>query len=167
VLPPDLLPDHKRLGGAAQWFANVLPRCKDKHWKGPKLTEVLQKPGETIFVPAGWWHAVLNLDITVAVTQNFAEPRNFPRVWDAVAAGRGDLISIFYDRLREKYPDLADEADSMGGVAAVRENLGIGDLFASFLECDPGNVDDSSEDEGLVEAEGTVQAAGNGRSGVS
>ena len=108
------------------------------------------RPGEAIFVPAGWWHAVLNLDTAVAVTQNFAEPRNFERVWQAVAEGRGDLVAVFYDKLKVAYPDLAARADEMGGVAAVRANLAIGDLFASFLECDPGNLDSDSEEDGEI-----------------
>ena len=43
------------------------------------MREAVQLPGETIFVPAGWWHCAINLDFTVAVTQNLVLPAMLPR----------------------------------------------------------------------------------------
>jgi histone arginine demethylase JMJD6 len=70
------------------WFDQVYPKFKvregnDIKTLGEKLgmIEVLQKPGETIFVPGGWAHVVINLDLTVAVTQNFCSSTNAEYVY--------------------------------------------------------------------------------------
>lgn len=42
--------------------------------------EALVFPGDLIFIPSGWWHQVLNIGHTAAVTQNFCSRVTFPRV---------------------------------------------------------------------------------------
>ena len=59
-----------------QWWLDVYPALKEED----KPLECIQNPGETIFVPSGWWHCVLNLETSVAVTQNFVNSTNFELV---------------------------------------------------------------------------------------
>ena len=57
--------------GAAGWFAQVYPQLLVESATSPdwpaawKPVECLQAPGETIVVPIGWWHVVINLDTTI------------------------------------------------------------------------------------------------------
>jgi hypothetical protein len=53
---------------AVNYFVDLLPRLAAKHPE-VQMTMCLQRPGETMFVPGGWWHAVLNLEDSIAVTQ--------------------------------------------------------------------------------------------------
>ncbi|KAK3235289.1 hypothetical protein CYMTET_54500 [Cymbomonas tetramitiformis] len=58
------------------WFLEVYPNIPPHE----RPIECVQRPGETIFVPSGWWHCVLNLSLTVAVTQNFVSQANMMSV---------------------------------------------------------------------------------------
>jgi len=99
---------------AATYFTKVLPRIRaDEEKKATPdlgMIECIQYPGETIFVPGGWWHAVLNLEDTVAVTQNFASRTNFPVVWKKTRKGRKHMAKRWLDKLEEEWPDLAATA---------------------------------------------------------
>ncbi|KAK6116151.1 hypothetical protein DH2020_008420 [Rehmannia glutinosa] len=66
-----------------QWWLDFYPLLADDD----KPIECTQLPGETIYVPSGWWHCVLNLETTVAVTQNFVNSRNFEFVCLDMAPG--------------------------------------------------------------------------------
>eukprot|EP00013_Stygamoeba_regulata_P012155 CAMPEP_0177676296 /NCGR_PEP_ID=MMETSP0447-20121125/27709_1 /TAXON_ID=0 /ORGANISM="Stygamoeba regulata, Strain BSH-02190019" /LENGTH=500 /DNA_ID=CAMNT_0019184841 /DNA_START=262 /DNA_END=1761 /DNA_ORIENTATION=+ len=60
-----------------QWYLEVYPHLKDED----KPLEFIQHPGDIVFVPGGWWHAVLNITDTVSVTQNFISPSLLPAAW--------------------------------------------------------------------------------------
>ncbi|PWA45723.1 transferase, transferring glycosyl group [Artemisia annua] len=49
-----------------QWWLDYYPLLADED----KPIECTQLPDETIYIPTGWWHCVLNLETTVAVTHN-------------------------------------------------------------------------------------------------
>jgi len=53
---------------AINYFVDLLPRIKRTH-RHVSPIEFTQEPGETVFVPGGWWHGVLNVEDSVAVTQ--------------------------------------------------------------------------------------------------
>jgi histone arginine demethylase JMJD6 len=104
---------------AVHYFSFILPRIKRKAGllKGiPKYKdfccfEFTQNAGETIYVPNGWWHAVLNLTDTVAITQNFCSPRNFDASWLKTRAGRKRMAwKLLCAMEREGYPELAARA---------------------------------------------------------
>jgi len=75
---------------AALWFFSILPRlvlAASATWP-PALQPLcfLQHEGETVYIPSGHHHAVLNLTDTVCVTQNWAETANYAAVLQEIYA---------------------------------------------------------------------------------
>ncbi|CAE8654139.1 unnamed protein product, partial [Polarella glacialis] len=66
-----------------------------------------------IFVPGDWWHGVLNLEDTVAVTQNYCGPDNFDLVWSKTRKEREKVAWLWLRNMRRYAPDIYERAIAM------------------------------------------------------
>mmetsp|Transcript_7300 Transcript_7300/g.17206 ORF Transcript_7300/g.17206 Transcript_7300/m.17206 type:complete len:438 (-) Transcript_7300:981-2294(-) len=106
---------------AVHYFMTILPRIKREarslrstpKYENFACYEFTQNAGETVYIPHGWWHAVLNLTDTVAVTQNFCSPRRFEEVWLQARKGRKRMAWKWLCRLETEYPELYRRARAM------------------------------------------------------
>ncbi|XP_048578218.1 uncharacterized protein LOC5501461 [Nematostella vectensis] len=80
--------------------------------------ECIQQAGDIVYIPSGWYHAVLNLDHTVAVTQNFCNLYSIKSCLKELkeqADSDGNFIGRTFERLRDmykgRYPDLFEAGD--------------------------------------------------------
>ena len=78
-----------------------------------KPIEGVCNEGELIFIPRGWWHSVINLENTLAITQNFVSEENLIQVLkflkekpDQISGYKGDLYNDFLERLKIEHPDI-------------------------------------------------------------
>ena len=74
--------------------------------------ECVQHPGDLLFIPHGWWHLAVNLDESLAVTQNFVSRQNLLEVRRFVREeGNGELAEGLERRVREVWPGLVEELE--------------------------------------------------------
>ena len=113
LFPPETPKDIIGMGDGPQinsvsWFKSYYDKVTSACWPLEyKPVEVLQLPGETVFVPNGWPHIVLNLETTVAVTHNYAsEFGPFERMWEEVARDEPAFAKRWIDGIKKERPDL-------------------------------------------------------------
>jgi oxalate decarboxylase/phosphoglucose isomerase-like protein (cupin superfamily) len=62
---------------SVEWFVDFYHQLREQE---VPVLECIQRPGDIIFVPHGWFHIVLNLENSVAVTHNYVSESNLQHV---------------------------------------------------------------------------------------
>ncbi|CAF4478370.1 unnamed protein product, partial [Rotaria magnacalcarata] len=103
----------------------------------------------------GYWHVVLNMDLTVAVTQNFCSSVNFPTVWARVIRSRPKMSKKFLENLKRRRPDLArlTEKIDMNADTGPRSDTSSSSSSSSSADSSPDSADD---DESETESKVTI-----------
>ncbi|KAF9969552.1 hypothetical protein BGZ73_008056 [Actinomortierella ambigua] len=107
MVPPGHDPESSKRLSSVEWYLGVYPYLSPE----TRPIEIVQHPGQTIYVPSGWWHMVLNLDDTVAVTQNYADETNLGAVKDSLNSDPHETVQIqrwklMAEELSKVRPDL-------------------------------------------------------------
>ncbi|KAH9255386.1 hypothetical protein BASA81_006505 [Batrachochytrium salamandrivorans] len=115
---------------AIDFFEHHLTKTITKLRPENRLYYFVQEPGETVFVPSGWHHAVLNLEDTIALTQNWVGNANLNAVWRSIRMERKKLAWEWKIALKRSNPlvfhriealDLEDGFDLQVEITTERE----------------------------------------------
>ncbi|KAI8818137.1 uncharacterized protein EV422DRAFT_190700 [Fimicolochytrium jonesii] len=129
VIPPGVFPSPDGSEVTAplslpEWFLSFYEQTKS----GPSAPiEGVCRAGEILFVPRGWWHAVMNLEPSIALTQNFVSSENLREVLQFLRCRR-EQVSGFCDgeSLYEKFTE-AFEAAHPGVIADLMKKADMRD----------------------------------------
>jgi len=106
VTPPGCFPSGDELSvvtteSIIEWFMNFY------EIENPLRRECVQCPGDLVFIPNGWWHCALNLEESIAVTQNFVNRYNLPNVISFLKKKpNSSLWNSFKNQMETQHPEL-------------------------------------------------------------
>lgn len=124
----------------------MLPKTLAPDWPYARPLQFVQSAGDLVFIPGGWHHVVLNITDTIAVTQNFASPTNFPFVWRRTVRGRPKLSKKWLQRLQAARPEIAAIAARVDLEADDGYPLSTSSSSSSSSSSDSSASDSESDD---------------------
>ncbi|CCD70226.1 Bifunctional arginine demethylase and lysyl-hydroxylase psr-1 [Caenorhabditis elegans] len=131
------------------WFQTVYKRVRSPSWpKEYAPIECRQGPGETMFVPSGWWHVVINEEYTIAVTHNYCSVENLHLVWPKTVKGRPKLSKHWVKRLTEQRPELLEIIKSASEIPLYDMNESSSDSSSSSSSSDDSSDESDCDDSG-------------------
>jgi len=94
----------------AEWFMDEYSTYDDL-----KHVDIIQNRGDTIFLPSGWWHVTVNLEDSIAITQNILTHNNFEKAREDVFRCIPKIYIEWIKRLNKKLKDDKKLTMKLGG----------------------------------------------------
>ncbi|CAJ0937549.1 unnamed protein product, partial [Mesorhabditis belari] len=108
------------------------------------IIECRQAPGKLCFVPAGWWHVVINESVTVAITQNLCSIANLHIVWPKTVRGRPKFSKHWFKRIKSERPELISIMEA--SEATPQDENSSSDSSSSSSSSDDSDSDSGNDD---------------------
>ncbi|CAD8159252.1 unnamed protein product [Paramecium octaurelia] len=129
----------ENINNPIDYFSIIVPLVK-KHCDSQniKYYDFIQSEHETVYVPNGWWHAVLNIEDCVAVTQNYVCDQNLEKFWIAFNKENPTLSQQFLTNVQQENEELYNR------ILALNEKFNI--QIKSLQQNDNNSEQDSLEE---------------------
>ncbi|XP_049849367.1 uncharacterized protein LOC126318595 [Schistocerca gregaria] len=112
VVPPEVYPSRDQAEvttpvSVMEWMVRFFKKAQ-RRTDAYKIC--IQRPGEIVYIPNGWWHQVVNLEECVAVTQNVVCDNNLRNVVRFLERKRNRVYWAFREAMEREHSEKWEEA---------------------------------------------------------